>query len=277
MQADTGRAIHPVENEIAVKFDSVYFSYDKTPVLENISFHIHRGEFVALIGPNGSGKTTILKLLLGLEKPASGQVEIFGGGRCTASGAKSVNTAGRPGYVPQLPPADMHFPILVRDVTRMGLLRPYGAYTTADREALESAMKQAGVDDLAQRQYNTLSGGQRRRVLVARALASQPDLLVLDEPTANMDNESEEQLYKTLGALKGKTTILIVTHDTDFVSELTGRVLCLDCDSGNKRIIVQHRTEVSGKGRHSGEVCGHSMENARVLHEENIPADDCYE
>lgn len=259
-----GRAIHPVGSEIAVKFDSVFFSYDNVPVLENISFHIHRGEFVALIGPNGSGKTTILKLLLGLEKPDAGQIKLFGN--------NSARASGRPGYVPQQPPADQHFPVAVRDVVRMGLLRPARGYAAGDRAAVESAMKQAGIEELAARPYQALSGGQRRRVLVARALASQPDLLILDEPTANMDSESEGALFKTLGSLKGKTTILIVTHDTGFVSALTDRVLCLDYDSGNKRIIVQHLTESAGADRHS--VSGHS---ARVLHEENIPADDCYE
>ena len=260
-----GRPIHPVDSEIAVKFDSVFFSYDNVPVLENISFHIHRGEFVALIGPNGSGKTTILKLLLGLEKPASGRIELFG--------SRPSESNARPGYVPQQPPVDQRFPIIVHDVVRMGLLRPAGSYAAADKAALTLVMKQAEVEELSLKPYYALSGGQRRRVLVARALAAQPELLILDEPTANMDSESEELLFKTLGSLKGKTTVLIVTHDTGFVSALTDRVLCLDYDNGNRRI-VQHRTEAAGKGRHSSETSGH---NARVLHEENIPADDCYE
>ena len=272
-------AIHPVSGEIAVKFDSVCFSYDKVPVLENISFHIHRGEFIALIGPNGSGKTTILKLLLGLEKPESGYIELFGGqspaGRCLSSINRNRHSVrfARPGYVPQIPPADQHFPVLVQDVVRMGLLRPFGSYAAADRTSVESAMQQACIEELAARPYRALSGGQRRRVLVARALASQPELLILDEPTAHMDSESEEQLFKTLGSLKGKTTIFIVTHDTGFVSVLTDRVLCLDYD-GSRRSMVQHRTEEAGKGRHSCDASGRSV---RVLHEENIPADDCYE
>jgi len=261
----TPQAIHPVDSEIAIKFDSVFFSYDKAPVLENISFHIHLGEFVALIGPNGSGKTTILKLLLGLEKPAAGKVELFGG--------RAGEASGRSGYVPQQPPADQHFPVAVRDVVRMGLLRPARGYAAGYRTAVAAALKQAGIEELAARPYSALSGGQRRRVLVARALAAQPALLILDEPTANMDSESEAALFETLGSLKGKTTILIVTHDTGFVSALTDRVLCLDYGDGNKRNIVQHRTETSDRAGHSG-ISGHS---ARVLHEENIPADDCYE
>jgi zinc transport system ATP-binding protein len=280
-ETQTGRAIHPVDSEIAVKFDSVFFSYTKSPVLENISFHIHRGEFVALIGPNGSGKTTILKLLLGLEKPKSGMIELFSAApNAGSSGMAAAGQGGhgeskaRPGYVPQQPPADRQFPIMVREVVRMGLLRPVRGYAAGDRASVETAMKQAGVDELAERPYRALSGGQRRRVLVARALAARPELLILDEPTAHMDSESEEQLFKTLGLLKGRTTILIVTHDTGFVSALTDRVLCLDYDSGNRRSIVQHLTETPGMGRHSGDI---SSLSARVLHEETIPADDCYE
>ena len=284
-----GRVIHPVDSEIAVQFDTVSFSYDRVPVLEKISFHIHCGEFVALTGPNGTGKTTILKLLLGLEKPQTGKIELFGK---SCASRRFADIAGRLGYVPQQPPSDQHFPILVQDVVRMGLLRPSGAYAAADKAAIETAMMQAGIEHLAASPYRTLSGGQRRRVLVARALAAQPRLLVLDEPTAHMDSESEGKLFETLGSLKQqpqlslrsqhslqpqhslRTTILIVTHDTGFVSSLTDRVLCISYDSDNRQSIVQHRTEALETGKHSCEAAGHTV---RVLHEENVPADDCYE
>jgi zinc transport system ATP-binding protein len=255
-----GHALHPVDREIAVKFDSVSFSYGDVRVLENASFHIHRGEFVALVGPNGSGKTTVLKLLLGLEEPAAGSIELFGASRGQAA-------AYRIGFVPQQPPADHAFPITVRDLVRMGLLRPFKGYS-GDKAAVAEAMEQAGIAGLAQRPYGALSGGQRRRALVARALASKPDILILDEPTANMDEESETRLFETLGALKPGTTILIVTHDTEFVSALTDRVLCLG-DGGHG--IVQHRIEAAVV-RHGG-----FSQGARVLHGENIPADDCYD
>ena len=264
--------IHPVDSEIAVKFDSVSFSYGETAVLENASFHIHRGEFVALVGPNGSGKTTALKLLLGLERPASGKIELFGarlGGETGGGGS----WRDRLGYVSQQPPADQTFPISARDVVRMGLLRPFRGYAGGEQALVEEAMEQAGIADLAARPYRALSGGQRRRVLAARALASRPGVLVLDEPTANMDRESEARLFETLGRLKGGTTILIVTHDTEFVSALTDRVLCLGDDERHRRGFVQHRigADRSGGGHH------HQAREARVLHGENIPADDCYE
>ncbi|MCL2068253.1 MAG: metal ABC transporter ATP-binding protein [Treponema sp.] len=260
---NTSSALHPVDCEIAVKFNSVCFSYGASCVLENVSFHIHRGEFVALVGPNGSGKTTLLKLLLGLEVPQAGNIELLCAARRTAGGRFD-----RIGFVPQQPPSDQAFPITVRDLVRMGLLRPLGGYTE-EKAAIEDAMKQAGVDDLAQKPYKALSGGQRRRALVARALVSKPDILVLDEPTANMDDESETRLFETLGGLKGKTTILMVTHDTEFVSSLTDRVLCLA--GGGQKGIVQHRIEAAGAG-HGGS----AGQEARVLHAEDIPANDCF-
>jgi zinc transport system ATP-binding protein len=252
--------------EIAVRFNGVSFSYGGTPVLENASFHIHRGEFVAMVGPNGSGKTTVLKLLFGLEMPCAGTIDIFGGGAVAGYG-RSGNLA----YVPQQPPADNMFPITVRDVVRMGLLHPFKGYPKGNSENAAEAMEQAGIADLAERPYRSLSGGQKRRSLVARALAAKPDLLVLDEPTANMDSESEARLYETLGAYKGKATILIVTHDTEFVSSLTDRVLCLGDGS---RSVVQHRLEACNAGGVSAHHSGSGQE-ARVLHGENIRADDC--
>ncbi|HCC37282.1 MAG TPA: ABC transporter ATP-binding protein [Treponema sp.] len=267
-----GRALHPVDREIAVRFDSVSFSYGNVPVLEDTSFHIHQGEFVALVGPNGSGKTTILRLLLGLEQPASGSVELFG--VRAASGKKSSGWQSRLGYVPQQPPSDQSFPITVRDVVKMGLLRRFGRYASRDISAVDAAMEQAGVGELSGRSYRALSGGQRRRVLVARALAACPEVFILDEPTANMDSESEHQLFETLGNLKGKTTILIVTHDTDFVSALTDRVLCLGMDGNKRRAIVQHRIAATEQSGRHGDI---AISEARVLHGENFPADDCYE
>ena len=252
--------------EIAVQFDSVSFSYSDVPVLENASFHIHQGEFAALIGPNGSGKTTVLKLILGLERPASGRITLFGAATDTARGQAAV-WRNRLGYVPQHAPADRSFPVTVRDVVRMGLLRPARGYNAGARAAAVEAMEQADIAGLAAKPWRALSGGQRRRVLVARALAAHPELLILDEPTANMDEESEARLFETLGKLKGSATILIVTHDRDFVSALTGRVLCLG-DEAHRREIVQHRTEAAQKGDEG---------RVHVLHGENISDDECCE
>jgi len=254
----------PAIREIAVQFNSVSFSYSDVPVLENISFHIHQGEFAALVGPNGSGKTTVLKLILGLEQPAAGHISLFG---ASSGRTQAAAWRNRLGYVPQQPPTDRMFPISVRDVVRMGLLGSSQGYSPSARPAAGKAMEQAGIADLAAKPWRALSGGQRRRVLVARALAAQPELLILDEPTANMDEESEGRLFETLGNLKGRTTILIVTHDMDFVSSLTGRVLCLG-DTAHRRGMVQHRTESAGT---------EAAFKARVLHSENISNNECCE
>jgi zinc transport system ATP-binding protein len=253
--------------EIAVQFDSVSFAYGTISVLENVSFHIHHKEFAALVGPNGSGKTTVIKLILGLEAPSAGQIELFGTTKNATKGGSVVKTPAwrdRLGYVPQHHPADKAFPISVRDVVRMGLLRPSKAYNAAGKAAVDQAMEQADISDLASRQWRALSGGQQRRALVARALAAQPELLVLDEPTANMDAESEARFFETLGKLKESATILIVTHDMNFVSILTDRVLCLG-DREHHHGIVQHRTESD------------NALQVRVLHDKNIPANDCCE
>jgi len=234
-----------LDRDIAVKFESVSFSYGDVHVLDDASFHIHHGEFVAMVGPNGSGKTTVLKLLFKLEKPNKGNIDI-----CDSTA-----------YVSQHMPFDNLFPITVRDVVRMGLLYSQKRYSkTVIRESVAQALEKTGIADLTARPYRSLSGGQKRRTLVARALAAKPGLLVLDEPTANMDAESETRLYETLGAYKGTTTILIVTHDTEFVTSLTDRVLCL----GNSRKIVQHGVESN--------VCtGHGDEkHSKVLHGEDI-------
>ncbi|MDR1058714.1 MAG: metal ABC transporter ATP-binding protein [Treponema sp.] len=242
---------HPVERKILLRFEGVSFSYGPLRVLSGASFHIHQGEFVALLGPNGSGKTTILKLLLGLEKPESGTIEI---------------ERDRTGYVPQQALTGRSFPISVERVVRMGRLRPLSRRRTPeDRAAVREALARMEIEDLARRQYGSLSGGQRRRVLAARALAARPEILILDEPTANMDLESEERFFTTLGDLKAGrdgpgVTILIVTHGMDFVSSLVDRVLCIGGEEAGR--VVQHRLD-----RIPG--------TSRVLHGEGIDAGAC--
>jgi zinc transport system ATP-binding protein len=239
---------HPSDRNISLRFEGVSFSYGNVKVLENAGFHIHQGEFIALVGPNGSGKTTVLKLLLGLEQPRTGRIDLF----------DSV------GYVPQQSAYDPAFPISVWEAVKMGRLTALSRkFSPRDRIAVTEALEQAEITDLANRSYAALSGGQRRRVLLARALAAKPGILILDEPTANMDRESEDRLFVTLGKLRGNTTILIVTHDTGFVSALTDRVLCMGSrEAGAAYRIVQHRTEALG-------------DTARIIHGESIPGDQC--
>ncbi|WP_304224747.1 metal ABC transporter ATP-binding protein [Gracilinema caldarium] len=252
---------------VVIQFSQVAFSYSTVPVLENVNFHVHRGEFIALVGPNGAGKSTILKLLLGLEQAGKGNIEVLG--------KEPKESRSHIGYVPQHADFDKSFPISVYEVIRMGRLKPIGrAWNKDDEQAVQKAMEQVEILDLARRPYGALSGGQRRRVLVARALAAEPEILVLDEPTANMDAESEERLFKTLGQLKGKTTILIVTHDTEFVSALTDRVLCIGERTGSERRahhLVQHR---AAPAEHAPpELFGGAA--LQVLHDEVEPENRC--
>ena len=244
---------------IVLHFHEVSFSYPHLTVLEDVSFHVHEGEFIALVGPNGSGKTTLLKLILGLEQPKSGTIELLG--------QNPSKARVQIGYVPQHVSYDPSFPISVLEVVKMGMVEARGRQPKEKLKdmALE-ALGQVELAVLADRPYSDLGGRQRRRVLVARALASKPGILILDEPVANMDKESEVRLYATLGKLKGNTTILIVTHDMRMVSSLTDRVFCIDAHKEGKvgRTVVQHMLQdVEGDGI------------KRVLHDIEIPADQC--
>lgn len=259
------------KGSVVVRFEDVFFSYTRDPVLNNVGFHVHENEFVALVGPNGSGKSTILKLLLGLERPSSGSISLFG--QSVRSGLSHV------GYIPQHADYDPSFPVSVREVVTMGLLQPFSRRPFSKQKrseetvAVSEALELVEIADLASRPYSALSGGQRRRVLVARALASQPQLLILDEPTANMDAESESRLFRTLGQLKGNTTIIIVTHDSGFVSGLTDVVLCVgnDAGAGGGRTVVRHRTEPAA-GVASTLYGGNALQ---VRHDEALPDTCC--
>ncbi|HQC27490.1 MAG TPA: metal ABC transporter ATP-binding protein [Treponemataceae bacterium] len=225
------------QKTIAFRFNDVSFAYGSVSVFENISFHVHENEFVALVGANGAGKTTLLKLLLGLEKPQKGSVELF-----PSTSKKREELIG---YVPQYMDFDSSFPISVYDVVKMGTVKGLGKkISKEEKAAIDEALVLSEVSNLAHRPYAALSGGQRRRVLVARALASQPKLIVLDEPTVNMDSESEKRLFETLRKLKGQSTILVVTHDSQFVSSLTDVVLCAGekDDVSGLRSVVKHTT-----------------------------------
>lgn len=248
---------------MAIRFDGVSFSYGDVPVLDSARFHIHAGEFAALVGPNGAGKTTVLKLLLGLAKPAAGRITVLG--RNPEEARSSI------GYVPQHASYDPAFPISVLEVVRMGRLGPsVRRYGERDARAVEKALELADVSGLARRPYSALSGGQRRRVLVARALAAEPELLVLDEPTANMDSESEARLFGTLGQLKGKATILIVTHDTGFVTALTDAVFCVG-ERGSGKSVVRHKAAPVAHVA-SDQYGGPALQ---VLHDTELPDDGC--
>lgn len=251
------------EHHAAIRFTDVAFSYTGIPVLQAASFHIHAGEFAALVGRNGAGKTTVLKLILGLLKPDGGSVSVLG------KTPEAARTAV--GYVPQSATYDVAFPITVSDVVGMGRIQGISRrFDASDLHKIQRALERADVADLADRSYAALSGGQRRRVLVARALAAEPEILILDEPTANMDAESERRLFSSLADLKGNTTILIVTHDSGFVSALTDSVYCVG-ERGSGGSIVRHEVKPIDQADHSI----YGVPSLQVLHDTNVPTDAC--
>lgn len=199
---------------------NVTFGYDREVVVEDVSLDIYPRDFLAVIGPNGGGKTTLVKILLGLLKPWSGEVVYSLPGRRPALG-----------YVPQFSTFDKSFPLRVADVVLMGrlgsrgLLRPY---TRADRTEAERALGRLGIADLAGAHINEISGGQLQRVLIARALVSDPEALFLDEPTASIDAESRGSLLGILKELNERIPVVVITHDVTAIAPMVRRIACIN-------------------------------------------------
>jgi len=222
-----------------VQLDGVSFAYGEVVVLEGVHLSIWPGEWVLVVGPNGGGKTTLLKLILGLLEPTAGQVRLFG--------QEPAKTRHRVGYMPQHIQFDSLFPVTVMDIVLMGRLgtagrRLLGWYTRQDRQAAQEALAEVGLTGLENRPFAALSGGQRQRVLIARALCSRPELLLLDEPTAHVDPQAEGQLMEILQRLHRRMSIVMVSHDLGVVSPQIGSVLCV-----NRRLVVHPTTELTGE------------------------------
>lgn len=200
----------------------VHFAYDTTPVIEMADLDIYPGEFSCMVGPNGGGKSTLLRLILGLLRPDSGEVHVFG--------ESPVRVRHRIGYTPQHIRFDPLFPVTVLDVVLMGRLEHCfaGPYSKRDRAAAHEALERADLADLRQRPFAALSGGQRQRTLIARALAGAPDLLLLDEPLANIDAAAGQKLIELLKELHRQITILMVSHDLHFVTSMVSSVICVN-------------------------------------------------
>jgi len=218
--------------EPAIELQEVTFSYGAEPVLEAIDLDVAKGEFLGIVGPNAGGKSTLLKLILGLLRPQAGHIRVLG--RRPAQANREV------GYVPQYPSFPRDFPISVEQVVLLGRLgtgRLPGGYRRRDRQAAHQAMGEVEIQELARRQIGTLSGGQLQRVLLARAIVSAPQILILDEPTANIDLRLEGDIFDLLKRLNQRMTILVVSHDIAFISSYVDRVACLN------RSLVCHRTD----------------------------------
>jgi zinc transport system ATP-binding protein len=231
-----------------IAIDGLTFAYDRnSPVLTDVNLAIHPLEFVCIVGPNGGGKTTLLKLILGLIEPARGRIRIFD---------RPPETARRRiGYMPQYARLDPLFPVTVMDVVLMGRLgngRSWGFATRADRDHAAAALTEVDLLPQCHRSFAALSGGQKQRALIARAIASEPELLLLDEPTSNLDIAAQSDFYELLHRMNEKRTLVLVSHDIAYVSKFVDKVICV-----NRSVAVHGTGEISDE--HMRELYGREM------------------
>jgi zinc transport system ATP-binding protein len=209
-----------------LRADGISFSYGAEPVLLDVDLAVEPGEYVALVGPNGSGKSTLLKILLGLLRPARGSVRLFG------REPADFRERAKLGYVPQRPTLARELPATVTELVSTGRLAGRGVLSRRrrdDGEAVERAIAAVGLVEHSGRQVSGLSGGEQQRAFIARALASRPELLVLDEPIAGVDAASQRRFRDTLHALVSEhsTAVLLVSHELGAVAEDLQRVVVL--------------------------------------------------
>jgi zinc transport system ATP-binding protein len=210
------------------RVDNLSFSYANRVVLKDISFDVQRGEFVGVIGPNGSGKSTLIKLLVGLLTPKSGSIEVFG------KPLAEFRNWSRIGYVSQRATHfDISFPATVREVVSLGLVGKKGLFhrlNKADNDAVQKALADTGIQDMQTRVIGNLSGGQQQRVFIARALAQEPEVLVLDEPTIGVDPEAHQSFFLLMRDLHDRKglTIILISHEVDVVMTEVTKLLCIN-------------------------------------------------
>ena len=210
-------------NQTIIETHNLHFSYNGQPVISGVNLKIQSGDFMAMIGPNGGGKTTLLKLMLGLLKADSGSIRIFG------KPPKEVSY--RIGYVPQDIHINQNFPISASDVVLMGKLKPgkrWSRHAKEDRMEVLQALERVGIGKYSNRRIGELSVGQKQRVFIARALVTDPDILFLDEPTASIDTKGQNEFYAILKELNQKITIIVVSHDLMVISRYVKSVACVN-------------------------------------------------
>lgn len=237
----------------AIEFEGVSFSYRDAPVVRDASFRIEPHETVCLVGPNGGGKSTVLKLALGLLEPNGGRVRVLG------TSPRSAQT--RVGYMPQHIRFDPAFPVSVEAVVLAGRIRGNrpGFYSRQDRAIARECLEELELGQLRKAPFSELSGGQQQRVLIARALATRPEILLLDEPTAMVDAHLETRLLEKIRSLHRRITLVLVSHDVGFVAALVERVLCVN------REVSEHPAESLSAGT-IAELYGHDVQAVRHDH-----------
>jgi len=272
----------------AIEIDDIWFAYGGVRVLDKVRLTLPAGEFLAVLGPNGGGKSTLLRVLLGLVKPGGGSVRVLG--------QEPGLAGGRIGYLPQFTSVSASFPITVLGAVSLGLVRPgfsglgaglvssvtgwlNPAVRRAEREASLHALSRVGLADQAGRRLSELSGGQRQRVFIARAIVSGPELLLLDEPTASVDGKSRQELMALLAELNRDMTIVMVSHD---MSTVDGCVTSIACVNGSlhhhaeSRLTPEIFAEAAGvdlKATCPVELVAHGTVPHRVLLDHDHP--DC--
>lgn len=208
-----------INTEKIVTVEKLNFSYGEVKVLTDVDMSIHRGEFLAVIGPNGGGKSTLVKILLGILKPDSGKVSVFG---------KTSGATGLIGYVPQDVSAGRGFPVTVREVARMGrMLTKKSLSDVSEIKFIDQILDNLSILNVADKKMDDLSGGQRQRVLMARALAIEPELIFLDEPASSVDLHGQTRIYDLLAELNKKMTVVVVSHDLTIIPKYATSVACV--------------------------------------------------
>lgn len=224
-------------------------------ILSNISLEIFRSEYIAIIGPNGGGKTTLIRMLLGLEKPTSGEVKIYG------KKLSNFKEWHKIGYVPQRAShVDASFPATVLDIVKMGRTSQrsmFGAFSELDNQLVNDAMLKMDIVDLKDKMIGTLSGGQRQRAMIARALASKPEILILDEPNTGVDAVSQKKFYALLRELNKKEgiTIVFITHDIGVIADDIARLFTINqkaviCNNPKQTLSCEEMSELYGIDAH---------------------------
>ena len=220
-----------------VEINNVTFTYNGETAVENVNLEILQGDFMAIIGPNGGGKTTLLKLILGLLKPDTGDIRI--------SGQSPQKASASIGYVPQDVNINRSFPITAMDVVLMGKLTPkkrWARKTSSNRQEALAALERLEMASLAEKKIGELSGGQCQRVFIARALVTQPQLLLLDEPTASIDTKGQAEFFEILKDINQDVTIAVVSHDLLAVSRYVKSVACV-----NRVLHYHNQAEITGE------------------------------
>src|SRR6056297_3441871 len=209
----------------AVEIENLKVCYKDNCVLKNVNMKVAEGEFLGIIGPNGGGKTTLAKVILGIKKANAGNVLVYG--------MKPEKARGLVGYVPQFTTFEKDFPISVGEVVLTGLLgkaKPFRKYGKKELLKADAIMERVGISHLKKNGVKTLSGGETQKMLIARALAISPKILILDEPTASIDTKSKEAIYDLLKQLNSEMTIILITHDLGVISSYVESIACLNAE-----------------------------------------------